>query len=52
MFVLPTIHSEWEQVASSAVFVGEWRDLIHIEIPRDDEVSRVSRADFFQEHIG
>jgi hypothetical protein len=52
MSVLPTIHSEWDQVASSAVFAGEWRNLIHIEIPPDDEVSRVSRADFFQEHIG
>jgi hypothetical protein len=35
----------------SGVRCAEWRNLIHIEIPPDDEVSRVSRADLFLEHI-
>ena len=30
----------------------EKRNLVHIEIPPDEEVSRVSGADLFLEHIG
>jgi hypothetical protein len=32
--------------------LGTASSLVHVEIPPDDEVSRVSRADLLLEHIG
>ena len=43
---------EPEPCASRTLFAETSLKLVHVEIPPDDEVSRVSRADLFLEHIG
>jgi len=49
---MPPIHPDPEQVAVKIpVRRAEWLALVHIEIPPDDEVSRVSRCDLVLEDI-
>ena len=43
---------EPEPFASKHFSPEAWRNLVDIEIPPDDEVSRVSRADLFLKYIG
>jgi hypothetical protein len=45
------IFLEPEPFTSKAPFAEVWRNLVHIEIPPDDEVSRISQTDLFLEHL-